>query len=206
MAEAYGSCDPAFQSVRDLLQQKLAEGSEAGASICVNIDGQNVVDIWGGHADVNQTKPWEKDTITGVWSSTKVVTCLAAHMLVDRGLLDMDEKVASYWPEFGANGKENVKVSHLLSHSSGLPAWEGPITAAGMADVKTSTERLAAQAPWYTPGLQSAYQLTDHGHLVGEVVRRTSGKPLAQFIAEEIATPLDVDFRLTARRGLVPNC
>lgn len=117
-------------------------------------------------------------------------------MLVDRGLLDMDQKVASYWPEFGANSKENIKVSHLLSHSSGLPAWEGPITAAEMADVKISTERLAAQAPWYTPGSQSAYQLANHGHLVGEVVRRISGKSLAQFIAEEIARPLGVDFQL----------
>ncbi|KAL1857967.1 hypothetical protein Plec18170_003191 [Paecilomyces lecythidis] len=196
MTEVYGSCDPVFQSVRDLLQQKLAEGSETGASICVNIDGQNVVDIWGGHADANQTKLWEKDTITGVWSSTKVVTCLAAHMLVDRGRLDMDENVATYWPEFGANGKENVKVSHLLSHSSGLPSWEGPMTAAEMADVKTSTERLARQAPWYTPGSQSAYQSTNHGHLVGEVVRRISGKPLTQFIDEEIAKPLGVDFQL----------
>jgi len=196
MAEVYESCDSTFQSVRDLLKQKLAEGKEAGASICVNIDGQNVVDIWGGYADANQTKPWEKDTITGVWSSTKVVTCLAAHMLVDRGLLDMDKKVATYWPEFGANGKENVKVSHLLSHSSGVPAWEGPIAAAEMADVRTSTERLAREAPWYTPGSQSAYQMTNHGHLVGEVVRRISGKPLTQFIAEEIANPLGVDFQL----------
>ncbi|GAD97584.1 hypothetical protein PVAR5_6262 [Paecilomyces variotii No. 5] len=196
MAEVHGCCDPVFQSVRDLLQQKLADGSEVGASICVNIDGQNVVDIWGGHVDANQRKRWEKDTITGVWSSTKVVTCLAAHMLVDRGLLDMEENVATYWPEFGANGKENVKVSHLLSHSSGVPAWEGPITAAEMADVKRSTERLAGQAPWYTPGSQSAYQMTNHGHLVGEVVRRISGKSLSRFIAEEIAKPLDVDFQL----------
>ncbi|KAG2412409.1 hypothetical protein HFD88_009966 [Aspergillus terreus] len=189
MAEVYGSCDSTFQSVRDLLKQKLAEGKEVGASICVNIDGQNVVDIWGGHADVNQSKPWEKDTITGVWSSTKVVTCLAAHMLVDRGLLDIDEKVVTYWPEFGANGKENVKVSHLLSHSSGLPAWERPITAAEMVDVSTSTERLAGQAPWYTPGSQSAYQITNH----------------AQFIAEEIANPLGVDFELGVSEEDLPQ-
>ncbi|KAJ5789280.1 beta-lactamase [Penicillium psychrosexuale] len=195
MVEVYGFCDPTFQSVRDLLQQKLSEGCEIGASICVNIDGQNVVNICG-HADADQIKPWEKDTITGVWSSTKVVTCLAAHILVDRGLLDIDEKVATYWPEFGANGKEDVNVSHLLSHSSGVPAWEGPITAAEMVDVKTSTQRLAGQAPWFTPGSQSAYQITNHGHLVGEVIRRISGKPLTQFIAEEIAKPLGADFQL----------
>lgn len=144
MAEVYVSCDPAFQSVRDPLQQKLAGGSEEGVSICVNIDGLNIVDIWGGHADANQTKPWTKDTITGVRSSTEIFTCLVAHMLVDRSLLDMGKKVANYWPEFGANGKENVKVSYFLSHSSGGSAWEGPITAVEMAEnVDRKTRRAA---------------------------------------------------------------
>ncbi|OGM45518.1 beta-lactamase [Aspergillus bombycis] len=196
MAEIDGSCDPVFHSVRDLLQQKLRAGSEVGASLCVNIDGKNVLDLWGGHADESKTKPWKKDTITGIWSCTKIITGLAAHMLVDRGLLDMNEKVATYWPEFAANGKDNVKVSHLLSHSSGVPAWEGAITAAEMQDVEKSTERLAGQAPWFAPGSQSAYQLTNHGHMIGELVRRIAGKPLTQFLAEEIATPLAADFQL----------
>ena len=196
MAEVYGSCGPVFHSVRDLLQQKLRDGSEVGASLCVNIDGKNVLDLWGGHADESKTKPWTKDTITGIWSSTKVITCLAAHMLVDRGLLDMNEKVATYWPEFAANGKDNVKVSHLLSHSSGIPAWEGEMTAEEMQDVEKSTERLAVQAPWFVPGSQSAYQMTNHGHMIGELVRRITGKPLTQFIADEVAKPLGADFQL----------
>ncbi|KAJ5833793.1 beta-lactamase [Penicillium riverlandense] len=194
--EVHGHCDPIFHSVRDLFQQRIAEGNEVGASLCVNIDGKNVLDIWGGYADASRTKPWEKDTIAGVWSSTKVVTCLAAHTLANRGLLDVNEKVATYWPEFSANGKENVKVSHILSHSSGLPAWEAPITAEDMQDTKRATERLAAQAPWFTPGERSAYQLSNHGHLIGEIVRRISGKSLTQFIADEIAGPLGADFRL----------
>ncbi|CAL5871752.1 uncharacterized protein PFLUO_LOCUS6005 [Penicillium psychrofluorescens] len=196
MLEVQGYCEPAFNPVRDLLQQRIAEGNEVGASLCVNIDGKNVLDIWGGYADASRTKPWEKDTLAGVWSSTKVVTCLAAHILVDRGLLDVDEKVATYWPEFAANGKENVKVSHILSHSSGLPAWDAPITPEEILDTKRATERLAAQAPWFTPGERNAYQLSNHGHFIGEIVRRITGKSLTQFIADEIAGPLSADFRL----------
>jgi CubicO group peptidase (beta-lactamase class C family) len=196
MLQVHGYCEPNFNSVRDLLQQRIAEDNEVGASLCVNIDGKNVLDIWGGYADASRNKPWEKDTLAGVWSSTKVVTCLAAHILVNRGLLDVNERVATYWPEFSANGKENVKVSHVLSHSSGLPAWEAPITSEEIQDTKRATKRLAGQAPWFTPGERSAYQLANHGHLVGEIVRRTTGKSLTQFIADEIAGPLGADFRL----------
>lgn len=128
MADIHGFCGPTFESVRSLLQQQFVQGKEVGASICVNIDGKNVIDLWGGHTDAQKSKPWEKDTITGVFSSTKVVSTLAAHILVDRGLLDVNKKVATCWPEFGSNGKDNVKVSHILSHSSGVPAWDGIIT------------------------------------------------------------------------------
>ncbi|KAJ6016848.1 beta-lactamase [Penicillium sp. IBT 35674x] len=180
MTELHGSCHPAFHSVQDLLQQNIVDGGEAGASLCINIDGKNVVDLWGGYADAGSSKPWEKDTITGIWSSTKILTILAAHILVDRGLLDVNEPVAKYWPEFAANGKENVKVSHILSHTSGKAA-----------------QRLAEQAPWFTPGSQSAYQYTNYGLLVGTIVHRITGKSLAQFISEEITTPLGADFQLS---------
>lgn len=147
MAEVHGSCDPAFNSVRDFLQQKLADGPEVGASLCINIDGRDVLDLWGGYADASKIKLWDRDTITGVWSCTKVITCLKAHILVNRGLLDVNEKVTTYWPEFAANGKENMKVLHILSHSSGLPAFDEPITIEEMQDVEKSAQRLAGQAP-----------------------------------------------------------
>lgn len=196
MAVTHGDCDPAFTSVRDLLQQRIVCGKELGASICVNIDGKNVVDIWGGHLDVARSKPWTKDTLTVVWSCSKVVTSLAAMILVDRGLLDPNEKVATYWPEFAANGKENVKVSHLMSHTSGLSSWDPPISWEEVYDTKKSTDWLAKQAPWWTPGEQSGYHSLNQGHLIGEVVRRISGKSLKQFIADEIAGPLGADFAL----------
>ena len=132
--------------------------------------------------DAQKSKPWEKDTITEVFSSTKVVSAFAAHILVHRGLLDVNERVTTYWPEFRSNGKENVQVSHVLSHSSRVPAWEGVITTKEIQDVEASTRRLAAQAPWYTPGSQSVYQTTTFGHMIDELVRRITGKSLAQFI------------------------
>ncbi|CAL5874771.1 uncharacterized protein PFLUO_LOCUS9073 [Penicillium psychrofluorescens] len=196
MAEVHGSCDTAFDSVRDLFQQRIVDGPEVGASLCVNIDGKSVLDLWGGYADAEKTKPWDKNTITGIWSCTKIPTSLAAYLLIDRGLLDVNEKVAGYWPEFAANGKENVTVSQLLSHSSGVFAFDTPTTLEEMQDVEKSTQRLAQQAPWIAPGSQSAYQLTCHGHLVGALVQRITGKPLAQFIADEIAKPLGADFQI----------
>lgn len=196
MADTHGECDPAFNSVRELLAKQVACESELGASICVNIDGKNVVDIWSGHADPGRTTPWEKDTLTFVWSCSKVVTNIAALMLVNRGLLDPDEKVSKYWPEFAANGKENIKVSHIMSHSSGLPSWERAITWEEVYDTKKSTDWLAKEAPWWNPGEHSGYHHLTQGHLMGEIIRRISGKSLKQFIADEIADPLDVEFTL----------
>ncbi|KAJ5082240.1 hypothetical protein N7532_011283 [Penicillium argentinense] len=198
MTDPHGYCDPAFNSVRELFQQKLINGDELGASLCVNIDGKNVLDIWGGYADAAQTTPWETNTITPVWSCSKIVTNLAALILIDRGQLDVNENVATYWPEFGANGKENVKVSHILSHSSGVSGWEPSykITWDEIYNVKAANAKLASQEPWHVPGELSAYHLINQGHLVGELVERVSGKSLRQFIADEIATPLAADFDL----------
>lgn len=191
-----GSCSPKFDRVRDLVQERLNLGEELGLSLCVNIDGENVLDIWGGHANEDKSRPWEEDTLTVVWSSSKVITSLAALKLIDSGLLDPEERVSKYWPEFGVNGKEDVKVWHFLTHSSGLPSWTEPMTIDLLYDMPASTEMLARQAPWFTPGSATGYQMLNHGHLIGELVRRVSGKPLKQFIAEDIAGPLDADFSL----------
>lgn len=191
-----GFCDPKFEGVRDLVEERLASGKEIGASLCVNIDGKNILDIWGGHADMEKTRPWEEDTLTVVYSCTKIVTGLAAIKLIDQGLLDPEERVTKYWPEFGVNGKEDVRVWQILSHCSGLPTWKEPVTTETVCDTKTTTEMLERQALSYPPGSAPAYQLLTHGHLIGELVRRVSGRPLKQFIAEEIAGPLDADFSL----------
>lgn len=196
MASVQGQCDPLFSKVKHILEQNIASGEELGASICINIDGRNVVDMWGGFADAKRTQPWTRDTISVVWSVSKCVTNLAALMLVDRGLLDPFEKVAKYWPEFAVNGKENIEVRHILSHTSGLAAWDMPMTIEEFYNVPKATERLAKQAPWWEPGTASGYHALSQGHLVGELVRRTTGKSLGQFIAAEISEPLEADFRL----------
>ncbi len=197
MADVSGTWDARFELVRDTLAQQL-ELDELGASIVIDLDGIVVVDIWGGWRDLEHRRPWEQHTITNVWSTTKTITNLAALMLVDRGLLDLHTPVAKYWPEFAANGKDGIEVRQILSHTSGVSGWEAPFAVTDMYDWERSTQRLAAQPPWWEPGTASGYHAANQGHLVGELVRRVAGMPLKQFVAQEIAGPLDADFQIGA--------
>ena len=168
-----------------------------GASCCATLDGETVVDLWGGFADEKKTRPWQPDTIVNVYSTTKTMTALTALLLADRGELDFDAPVARYWPEFAANGKERIKVSQVMSHSSGLCAWREPITDPGdLYDWEKMTSLLAAQAPLWEPGTASGYHMFTLGFLIGEVVRRITGKSLGTFFREEIAGPLGADFHI----------
>jgi CubicO group peptidase (beta-lactamase class C family) len=198
MADLLGKCDDRFESVRAALARNLDSGEELGASLVLDIDGDLVVDLWGGFCDEGRTVPWSEQTITNVWSSTKTVTSLAALMLVHRGQLDVDAPVARYWPEFAAQGKQDVLVRHILSHASGVSGLDQPAVAEDLYDWTAGTSRMAAQAPWWPPGTASGYHALNFGHLVGEVVRRISGKTLKQFVAEEIAGPLGADFQIGA--------
>jgi CubicO group peptidase (beta-lactamase class C family) len=198
VTEVHGYCDTRFEPVRDVLADQLASGNELGASIVVDIDGSTVMDIWGGWRDADHGLPWVEDTIVNLWSTTKTVTNLAALMLVDRGLLDPFAPVATYWPEFAANGKDHIQVRHILSHTSGVSGWDAPFSVEDMYDWDSSTSRLAAQAPWWEPGTASGYHAQNQGHLVGELVRRVTGKHLKSFVADEIAGPLGADFQIGA--------
>ncbi|MGU3651240.1 serine hydrolase domain-containing protein [Mycolicibacterium sp. A43C] len=194
-----GVCDPRFEQVADALGGAIDDGEECGAAIAIDIGGELVVDIWGGHADAARTTPWTADTIVNVWSSTKNVTALAGLMLIDRGLVTAQTPVAEVWPEFGAGGKDRIEFRHLLTHSSGVSGWDQPVTPEDILDWDRSTTMLAAQSPWWEPGSATGYHALTHGHLIGEVVRRVTGKPLKQFVAEEIAGPLGADFQIGAR-------
>jgi CubicO group peptidase (beta-lactamase class C family) len=119
-SDVQGQCDPKFAKLKDLLGANVASNEELGASICVNIDGKNVVDIWAGHMDEERKNPWQKETIVNVWSVSKTITNLAVLIAVDRGLLKVDDKVSKHWPEFAQNGKEDAEVQHILSHASGV--------------------------------------------------------------------------------------
>ncbi|MET7650739.1 MULTISPECIES: serine hydrolase domain-containing protein [unclassified Streptomyces] len=193
MADIQGSYDDLFAAVPTALAA-LLDGGDAGGSVAVFVDGEPVVDVWGGSADVARGIPWQRDTLVNVYSVTKTMTALCALVLADRGELDPDAPVARYWPEFAAAGKEAVLVRHLLSHTAGLPDWDGPL--AEIYDWPAATARLAAQTPQWEPGSAAGYHSLTQGFLVGEVVRRITGRNPGEFFADEIAGPLDADFHM----------
>ncbi|MGV9746048.1 serine hydrolase domain-containing protein [Rhodococcus zopfii] len=196
MTLTQGFCAEGFESVREALELQLASGEELGASICVTVDGEPAVDIWGGHTDTARTTTWDRDTIVNVFSITKTMTALSALLLTDRGVLDLDEKVAHYWPEFAANGKADIEIRHLLAHTSGVSGWDRPIELADIYDHESAAARLAGQAPWWEPGTASGYHALNYGHLIGEVIRRVDGRTLGRFFAEELSGPLGADFHI----------
>ncbi|MFG2517500.1 serine hydrolase domain-containing protein [Streptomyces sp. NPDC048527] len=191
-----GHCDARFDAVRAAFEENFEERGELGAAVTVLIDGAPVVDLWGGWADAARTRAWERDTVVNVWSTTKGPTALCAHILIDRGLLDPDAPVASYWPEFAAAGKEGVLVRHLLSHRAGLAGLREPHSLEQLFDWELTTSRLAAQEPWWEPGSVSGYHALTYGFLVGEVVRRVSGLLPGAFLEREVTGPLGIDFTI----------
>ncbi|KAA2255445.1 beta-lactamase family protein [Solihabitans fulvus] len=195
MADIQGTCAEEFSAVRDALAASL-DNKDVGASASVYVDGEMVVDIWGGYADAARTTPWERDTITNVWSTTKTMVALCALILADRGDLDLDAPVARYWPEFAAAGKDGVLVRHVLSHTAGLPDWDGPVAVEDLYDSPSVTARLAAQAPFWEPGTEAGYHSLTFGFLVGELVRRVTGRSLGTFFAEDVAGPMGADFHI----------
>lgn len=195
MATVDGACEQRFTPVKDALAGLIDDGSDIGASVSVVIEGKPVVDLWSGWVDETQIRPWSRDTITNVWSTTKTMTAL---MLIDRGLIHEDDPVAKHWPEFAAGGKGAVTIGHLMSHTSGVSGWEQPVQIEDIYDWEASTSRLAAQTPWWEPGAASGYHAINYGHLIGEVLRRVTGKKLGEFLAEDVASPLGADFQIGA--------
>jgi CubicO group peptidase (beta-lactamase class C family) len=206
MADIQGTCDERFAKVRDVLAANLDSGADAGASVAIVKDGEFVVDIWGGTVDMvdgREGVPWERDTLVNVYSSTKTMCNLSALICADRGLIDIDAPVATYWPEFAAAGKEKTPlVRHLLAHTAGLSGFEEPMEPEDLYDWEKCCARLASQATWWEPGTASGYHAVTQGFLVGEVVRRVTGKSLGTFFREELAEPLGADFHI----GTGPEC
>lgn len=208
MTQIQGTHDGRFEELAEFLADQIDSEHDLGLSVAATIDGEPVLDLWGGWADHERTVPWGENTITNVWSTTKTMTNLSALVLADRGVIDLDAPVADYWPEFAQNGKEGVLVRHLLAHTSGVSGWDQPVTIDDVIDVPAATERLAQQAPWWEPGTASGYHALNQGHLVGEVIRRADGRTLGTFFAEEIADPLGADFHIglpAAHHGRVSN-
>jgi CubicO group peptidase (beta-lactamase class C family) len=189
-----GHCEPRFTAVREQFFKNFTERGDVGAAVCVYLDGVRVVDCWGGHADRARTRPFGPDTIVSVASTTKGMVALCAHMLAERGKLDLDAPVARYWPEFAAVDKQDIPVRWLLSHRAGLPAIRPSLSAAALFDWTAMTAAIAETAPWWTPGERHGYHAITYGHLVGEVIRRVDGRTVGAFLRDEVTGPLRADF------------
>ncbi|MHA1235260.1 MAG: serine hydrolase domain-containing protein, partial [Promethearchaeota archaeon] len=191
-----GYCDERFISVKHAFEKNFKLGLEIGSSFAVSLNGKLVVDIWGGYSDSAKTKSWEKDTIVNVFSTTKVMTALCVHLLVDKGVIDVDAPVAKYWPEFAQATKDKILVKHLMSHSAGLPGFDEKIPVEALYNWDRIIELLASQKPWWKPGTKIGYHMITFGYLLGELVRRVTGKSLGEFFRDEIAVPLNIDFHI----------
>jgi CubicO group peptidase (beta-lactamase class C family) len=194
--DVQGHCDARFERVRSAFADAFRAGHEVGACFAVAVDGENVVDLWGGFADGARTRPWERDTLVCLYSTTKGPTALCAHLLADRGALDLDAPVVRYWPEFAQAGKQAILVRHLLCHQAGLAGVPESIGPDDLYDWDAVVDALAAEAPAWEPGTAHGYHALTFGHLVGEVVRRVSGRSLGTFLREEVAEPLGADLHV----------
>ena len=196
-----GTCDDRFAAVGDAFAASFEPGGDpvdVGASVAVTLEGELVVDLWGGTitGDDGVERPWQSDTIVNVFSTTKTVSALACLMLADEGELDLYAPVYRFWPEFRANNKAGVSVRHVMSHTAGLPSWSDTVTVDVLYDWEQATSLLAAQEPWWEPGTASGYHALTQGYLEGEIVRRVTGQTMGEFVAAEITGPLGADFHI----------
>ena len=189
-----GIADPKFAAVKDEFERNFAERGEVGASVCLSVNGEKLVDMWGGLADDTSGQGWTEDTVSIVFSCTKAATAICAHILIDQGKLDPVALVKDYWPEFAQNGKENTTVQMMLNHESGVPAFREPIKDGGFLEWDYMISRLEAEEPFWEPGTRNGYHMVNFGWTVGELVRRVSGQSLGAFFAEHVAGPTGADF------------
>jgi CubicO group peptidase (beta-lactamase class C family) len=189
-----GKCDPKFAKVKEELERNLAERGEVGASVCLSVNGETAVDIWGGMANPETGDPWQEDTISIVFSCTKAAVALCAHILIDRGQLNPNALVKEYWPEFAKNGKETTTVQMMLNHQSALPSLRDPVKPGGFADWDYMAGRMADEEAFWEVGTRNGYHMVNFGWTVGELVRRVSGKSLGTFFQEEVAQKTGAKF------------
>ncbi|MGW0789007.1 serine hydrolase domain-containing protein [Streptomyces sp. NPDC002911] len=189
-----GTVTPGFEAVRDAFVRNFEQRGERGAAVALYHHGRKVVDLWAGTRDVDGTEPWAVDTVQTVRSAGKGIAAAVPLLLHQRGQVDLDAPVGTYWPEFKANGKERVLVRHLLAHRAGLAALDATLTPEEAADGVSGPQAVAAQRPQWDPGTDHGYHAQTYSWLVGELVRRVTGRTIGRWIAEEIARPLGLDF------------
>jgi CubicO group peptidase (beta-lactamase class C family) len=191
-----GQAKSGFESVVQAFAANYLQEEEIGSAVSVVVDGETVVDVRAGHRDAARTKPWEEDTIVCMMSVAKGVSGLSFNTLIDRGLVDPAAPVARYWPEFAQNGKEGVLVRHVLDHTAGLPVVLDPLWPGAIYDCDAIVAALEKQAPLWPPGTTAAYHIHTQGNLLGEIVRRVTGQRFRDYIANEVAAPLGLDYRI----------
>ena len=196
-----GFSDSKFYKLRDAYEKNFNEGLDVGSSLGVTYNGEVILNLWGGFKEEKQENLWQENTIINVWSSTKNMASLCAYILAEKGMLDFYAPVKKYWPEFSENGKENILVSHIMSHSSGLSGWETKIDYKDYYNWDKLCSLLAKQKPFWEAGKEVGYHSISVGFLIGEIVKRISGKSIGEFFQDEIAGPLNSDFHI----GLSPD-
>ncbi|MDE2445983.1 MAG: beta-lactamase family protein [Alphaproteobacteria bacterium] len=194
MVDVHGTCDYKFAAVKKAFSRNFSEHQEHGASIAIKVGDELVVDLWAGHADRAKQRPWARDTLTNVWSSTKGVVAAAIAIAVDNGHLHYDKPIADVWPEFAVNGKQRITLDQVLSHVSGLNGLNTPINEQQLCEWFPYIDALAAMRPHFTPGSACAYHALSYGHLAGETLRRATGQSIGAFVNEKICKPLGIEF------------
>jgi CubicO group peptidase (beta-lactamase class C family) len=201
----HGLVEPGFEGIRDAFAGNFAAGREVGAALCVHVDGHKVVDLCGGSFDVEGSRAYGPDALQLVFSSTKGATAVCANLLAQRGLVDLDAPVAQYWPEFAQAGKKSVPVRYLLTHQAAVPALDATLTPEEVWKWDPVIDALAAQTPFWEPGTAHGYHALTYGYLVGEVVRRVTGRSIGTFFADEVAAPLGLEFYIGLPDELEPR-
>ena len=194
-----GYCDPRFAAVRDQFQQNFVDRSETGAALAVTLNGELVIDIYGGWTNAEHTRPWAEDTIVCCYSVGKAICAILSWRLAERGELEIDRRVADYWPEFAQNGKADIPFRWILTHQSGLAAIRRPLPRGAMLDWDLMTSALAEQEPWWPPGTGHGYHSNTQGFLIGEVIRRITGRSIGQHLQDDLSEPIGLDFHFGTR-------
>ena len=189
-----GTCEARFQPVADAFWENFTKGKEYGASLTVMHEDRIVLDLWGGYANFNRTQFWVQDTLVNVFSTTKMVAALCILLLADRSEIDLDAPMCKYWPEYTTDGKDKILIRHVLSHTAGVPAFSPRVIFEDMFDWEKVIHILEAEKPWWKPGTKLGYHTLTYGFLLGEIVRRVTGKTLGHYLHDEITAPLGIDF------------
>ena len=201
-----GHCDERFQKIHQILEKQIENGFEIGASVALELEGKEVVNLYGGYSKPDKSSRWEQDTITNVWSVTKGVVGACVIKLIDEGKLDVNEKVQTYWPEYGCNGKQETTVLDFLCHRAGMYGFQNGYPKEPWTNWLAYTKELEAQSPFRKPGSSQSYHALTFGWLIGELFRRVDGRTVGNYFREEFAEPLKLDFHIGVKDQDIARC